>query len=83
MMVFGAGAAAGLASALFAYLRRSLNTEMPLAGRWRTPLPGLAIAGAIIGTVCFLVGLNMARIAVQADHLTSHPRLHQPLGGRS
>ena len=83
MMVFGVGAAGGLASALFAYLRRSLNIEVLLAGRWRTPLPGLAIAGAIIGTVCFLVGLNMARIAVQADHLTSRPKLHQPSDGTS
>jgi hypothetical protein len=70
MMVFGSGAAAALASALFVYLRRSLDTEMPLARNWLR-LPWLAIAGAIIGTVCFIVGLNMARIAVQADHLMS------------
>jgi CubicO group peptidase (beta-lactamase class C family) len=74
MMVFGSGAAAGLASALFAYLRRSLDTEIPLARSWRRRLPWLAMTAAIVGTICFIVGLNMARIAVQEARPQRHPR---------
>src|SRR5262245_14878595 len=45
MMVFGVGAAAGLASIFFAYLRRLLRLERPLQDT--TPLRWLAIAAAI------------------------------------
>ncbi len=62
MMVFGVGAAAGLASVFFAYLRRLFRMERPLQDT--TPLRWLAIVAAIAGTVCFLAGLSMARNAV-------------------
>ena len=60
MMVFGVGATAGLVSILFAFLRRSFLMEMSA----RNFLRWLAIAAAFIGAVCFLVGLNMARIGL-------------------
>ncbi len=64
MMVFGAGAALGLASAFFAYLSRTFRMERPARTSWRRPLRWLAIAAAIAGAVCFVIGLNVARIAV-------------------
>jgi hypothetical protein len=63
MIVFGAGAAAGLASAFFAYLSRTFRLERRGRGTWRRPLRWLAVAAAITSAVCFVSGLNMARIA--------------------
>ena len=60
MMVFGVGVTAGLASILFAFLRRSFLMELSA----RNFLRWLAIAATFIGAVCFLVGLNMARIGL-------------------
>ena len=60
MMVFGVGVTAGLASILFAFLRRSFLMEQSA----RNFLRWLAIAAAFIGAVCFLLGLNMARIGL-------------------
>ena len=60
MMVFGIGVTAGLVSILFAFLRRSFLMEMSA----RNFLRWLAIAAAFIGAVCFLLGLNMARIGL-------------------
>ncbi len=62
MIVFGAGAAAGLASAFFAYLSRTFRLERGLES-WRRPLRWLAVLAAITGAVCFVTGLNMARVA--------------------
>jgi hypothetical protein len=64
MLVFGAGAAAGLTSAFFAYVGRTFRIERPHLASWRRPLRWLAIFAAIIGTVCFVGALNMARVAV-------------------
>jgi predicted aspartyl protease len=60
MMVFGVGATAGLVSILFAFLRRSFLMEQSA----RNFLRWLVISAAFIGAICFLVGLNMARIGV-------------------
>ena len=68
MMVFGVGAALGLTSAFFAYLSRTFRLERPgLLATWRTPLRWFAVAAAIAGTACFLVGLNMARLSALPD----------------
>jgi hypothetical protein len=65
MMVFGVGAVIGLTSAFFTYLSRTFSLERPeLMTTWRRPLRWLAVAAAIAGTACFLVGLNMARLSV-------------------
>ena len=64
MMVFGIGAAAGLASALFAYLRRTVSIELPGQIMERRVFGWLAVAAAIIGAGCFVGALNMARVAV-------------------
>jgi hypothetical protein len=67
MMVFGVGAAAGLASALFAYLRRTVSIELPGQIMERRVFGWLAVAAAIIGAGCFVGALNMARIAVTPE----------------
>jgi hypothetical protein len=78
MMVFGAGAAAGLTSAFFAYLGRTFRMERPGLAAWRRPIRWLAIAAAIAGTACFLGGLNMARIAVLPEDATIPPSAASP-----
>ena len=65
MLVFGAGAVAGLASAFFAYVGRIIRLERPALIGWRQPLRWLAILAAFAGAVCFLGALNMARVAVK------------------
>ena len=65
MLVFGAGAVAGLASAFFAYVGRIIRLERPALIGWRQPLRWLAIVAAFAGAVCFLGALNMARVAVK------------------
>jgi hypothetical protein len=64
MLVFGAGAVAGLASAFFAYINRTFRVERPTLIGWRRPLRWCAILAAIAGAVCFIGALNMARVAV-------------------
>src|SRR5262249_42186467 len=59
IMVFGLGSVAGLASAFFGYIGRTLRLEYPGLISWR--IPWLAIVAAVIGVICFLAGLNMAR----------------------
>src|SRR6187549_2535851 len=66
MLVFGAGAVAGLASAFLAYVGRIIRLERPALIGWRQPLRWLAILAAFAGAVCFLGALNMARVAVKA-----------------
>jgi hypothetical protein len=78
MLVFGAGAALGLASAFFAYLSRTFRLERPeLLTTWRRPLRWLAVAAAMAGTICFVVGLNMARLSVLPDE-SSRPQATTP-----
>ena len=76
MMVFGVGAAAGLASIFFAYLRRLLRLERPLQDT--TPLRWLAIAAAIAGAVCFVCGLGVARNAVSSEKAATPPAAISP-----
>ena len=68
MLVFGVGSAAGLASAFFGYIGRTLRLEYPGVISWR--IPWLAIIAAVISVLCFLAGLNMAR---QATVMTESP----------
>jgi len=62
ILVFAVGSVAGLASAFFGYVGRTLRLEYPGVISWRTPW--LAISAAVIGVICFLAGVNMARHAV-------------------
>src|SRR4026207_1376494 len=65
MLVFGAGAVAGPASAFFAYVGRIIRLDPPALIGWRQPLRWLAIVAAFAGAVGFLGALNMARVAVK------------------
>jgi hypothetical protein len=71
MLVFAVGAALGLTSAFFAYLSRTFRLERPELATWRGPLRWLAVAAAIAGAVCFVVGMNMARQSVLPDERIS------------
>jgi hypothetical protein len=70
MIVFSIGSVLGLTSALIAYLNRTLRLDQPLM-TWRRPLRWLAVAAAVAGAACFLVGMNMARITVLPETSTS------------
>jgi ABC-type multidrug transport system fused ATPase/permease subunit len=65
MMVFSSGAILGLTSAFIAYLNRTIRFESPEFTTWRRPLRWLAAAATILATVCFFVGMNMARISIE------------------
>ena len=79
MLVFAIGAALGLTSAFFAYLSRTFRLERPeLLTTWRRPLRWLAVAAAIAGAACFVVGTNMARQSVLPDERTSAPETTTP-----
>lgn len=67
MMVFGIGAAAGLASALFGYLRRTASIELPGSVIERRIFAWLGVAAAIIAAGCFVGALNMSRMAVSPE----------------
>ena len=62
ILVLAVGSVAGLASAFFGYIGRTLRLEYPGVISWRTPW--FAIIAAVIGVICFLAGVNMARHAV-------------------
>ena len=62
ILVFAVGSVAGLASAFFGYIGRTLRLEYPGVISWRTPW--FAIIASVIGVICFLAGVNMARHAV-------------------
>jgi hypothetical protein len=70
MLVFSVGAVLGLTSSLLAYVNRTVRLDRPDM-TWRRPLRWLAVAAAISGAACFLVGTNMARIAVLPQTSTS------------
>jgi hypothetical protein len=74
MMVFGIGAVAGLASALFAYFRRTVSIQLPRQVTERRFLGWLAVAAAIIGAGCFVGALNMGRMAVIPEETAKVPR---------
>jgi hypothetical protein len=79
MLVFAIGAAVGLASAFVAYLSRTFRLERPeLSTTWRRPLRWLAVAAAIAGAACFVVGINMARQSVLPDERTGQRQTTTP-----
>ena len=67
MMVFGIGAAAGLVSGFFGYLRRTASIELPGRVTERRLFAWLGVVAAIIGAGCFVGALNMSRMAVDAE----------------
>jgi hypothetical protein len=70
MLVFSIGAVLGLTSALLAYVNRTIRLDQP-DRTWRRPLRWLAVAAAVGGAACFLVGMNMTRITVLPQTSTS------------
>lgn len=79
MLVFAVGAALGLTSSFFAYLSRTFRLERPeLLATWRRPLRWFAVATAIAGAACFVVGMNMARQSVPEPSLPTPPGTEQP-----
>ena len=73
MIVFGAGATAGLLSALLAYLNRIFTVEAPHRSNLRSLLRLFAIVMAVTGGVAFVIGLNMVRNAAPT-HSSTHPK---------
>jgi hypothetical protein len=71
MLVFSAGAVLGLTSALLAYVNRTFRIDQPGMMWRRRPLRWLAVAAAVAGAACFVVGMNMTRIAVLPQTSTS------------
>src|SRR5262249_52425902 len=69
MLVFGIGTVAGLVSALFSYVGRSIGLERPALIGWYRPLRWLGVLAAVVGTVCFLAALNMARVAAASTRI--------------
>lgn len=79
MLVFAFGAALGLTSAFFAYLSRTFRIERPdFSTTWRRPLRWLAVAAAIAGAACFVMGMNMARQSVLPDESTDPAQTNTP-----
>jgi len=78
MLVFGIGTVAGLVSALFSYVGRSIGLERPALIGWYRPLRWLGVLAAVVGTVCFLAALNMARVAVQKAPVATPVPITQP-----
>jgi hypothetical protein len=79
MLVFAIGVALGLTSAFFAYLSRTFRLERPeLLTTWRRPLRWLAVAAAIAGAACFVVGITMARQSVLPDERTGPMKTTTP-----
>ena len=64
MVVFAAGAAAGLLSKFFAYLRRTIRLERPDLRVEGRPFRWMAIAAAVAGAICFVAGFVVARDGV-------------------
>src|SRR5262245_18272791 len=60
MLVFGSGASAALASAFFAYVRRTYDFKYQNAFHCGMHCGGLSVLAAVAGTACLLIGLNMA-----------------------
>lgn len=65
MMVFGIGAAAGLAAALFGYLRRAVHIEQPDQMTQRRVFAWLGAVAAIVGAGCFIGALSVIWVAWQ------------------
>ena len=78
MVVFAAGAAAGLLSNFFAYLRRTIRLERPdlmVEGR---PFRWLAVAAAIAGAACFVAGFIVVRDGVAVDQTKEPTAVTRP-----
>src|SRR5918996_5626149 len=60
MLIFGIGAAIGLGSTFFAYVRRTVRLQAPERVPLRVSLWWLSVVAAIVAGACFLIGLNMA-----------------------
>lgn len=67
MVIFAAGAAAGLLSKFFAYLRRTVRLERPDLKVEGRPFRWLAVAAAVAGAACFVAGFIVVRDGVAVD----------------
>jgi hypothetical protein len=73
MLVFGAGAMAGLVSSLIAYLNRAIRIEAPERIQLRDALRLAAIVAVIASGASFMIGLNMVGTAT-ISHSSTHPK---------
>lgn len=73
MLFFGAGALAGLLSAFFAYVNRTVEVEAPERRPLRFALRILAIVAVLGSGVAFMTGLNMVASA-SGEKSSSHPK---------
>jgi hypothetical protein len=73
MLVFGAGAMAGLVSSLIAYLNRAIRIEAPERIQLRDALRLAAMVAVIASGASFMIGLNMVGTAT-ISRSSTHPK---------
>jgi hypothetical protein len=78
MVVFAAGAAAGLLSKFFAYLRRTIRLERPDLKVQGRPFRWLAVAAAVAGAACFVAGFILVRDGMAADQTKEPSAVTRP-----
>ena len=78
MVVFAAGAAAGLLSKFFAYLRRTIRLERPDLKVEGRPFRWLAVAAAVAGAACFVAGFIVARDGIASDQTKEPSAVTRP-----
>ena len=78
MVVFATGAAVGLLSKFFAYLRRTIRLERPDLRVEGRPFRWLAVAAAVAGAICFVAGFIVARDGVMPSEPESPAAITKP-----
>ena len=78
MVIFAAGAAAGLLSKFFAYLRRTIRLERPHLKVEGRPFRWLAVAAAVAGAACFVAGFIVARDGIASVQTTQPSAVTRP-----
>ncbi len=78
MVVFAGGAAAGLLSVFFAYLRRTIRLERPDLRVEGRPFRWLAVAAAVAGAACFVAGFIVVRDGIAPNQTMEPPRVTSP-----
>lgn len=73
MLFFSAGALAGLLSAFFAYINRTIKMEAPERAPLRSALRVLALLAVIGSGAAFMTGMNMVASA-SSEKSSSHPK---------
>ena len=78
MVIFAGGAAAGLLSVFFAYLRRTIRLERPDLRVEGRPFRWLAVAAAVAGAVCFVAGFIVVKDGIVPDQTKEPAAVRSP-----